>query len=142
MQTNQDNKPGNQKESNVLNRILDYKNYTFKVNWASGAALVVALTWAITVTIKNDGYRIKIDKQGDTIDEQGDTIDELEKTVIYLQGTMNGFEQLSKAFIDNPPQALEEKINGLNLKIENYHNNEVPPPGAFQGQDTSMTMGP
>lgn len=127
---------------NVAKKAFDYTKTNFAVNWASGVALVGAITWAVTVTIQNSGYRAKIDGQGTTIKTQGETISTLKNTVSTLEGSMQTVNSAIRAFTENPPSALEAKIDGLSRVIQIYHgstavsNTNMPQPDTEIPADT------
>ena len=101
-------------------KLLDYTKIKFVTNWASGVALVGAITWAVTVTVQNKGYKTKIDTQGVTIRT-------LDQTVNTLRGSMETVNNVIRAFTENPPSALEAKIDGIYKVIEIYHGRHAVP---------------
>lgn len=104
-----------------LDKLVDYKNWKFSMNWSTAISLFGAITWAVTVTIQNQGLKATIDGQGATIEAQGTTITALTNNVSTLEGSMETVNNTIRAFTENPPSALEAKIDGLNRVIQIYH---------------------
>lgn len=141
----------NKKESSILNKILDYKNYTFKVNWASGITLFGALVWAITATIMLNGEFEKVDGLITANSKQDTTISILRNAFQIMKGNMEIVKESIKAFNASPPSEIKAKIDGINRVIDIYHgnnavnnavNNMPPPTTAFPSSvDSTNSMG-
>lgn len=127
--------------SGFINKLLDYNNYTFKVNWASGVTIFGLMFSSIFLYIQNEGLKDDVASGKAKDAQQEEVINTLETTVNTLQGSMETVNSTIRAFTDNPPSALEAKIQGLEKIIGIYHggnNFNQPAPTSFPSGDTTL----
>jgi len=109
------------KESNILNKLMDYKNYSFKLNWSSGVVLVSAIVGCLYFFNENKSLKGKLDK----LPILEETIKTLENAISGLKSSNETFNNIIKSFMDNPPSSLRKDIEELRRDIDKYHNNNT-----------------
>src|SRR3990167_4451167 len=97
------------KESNILNKLMDYKNYSFKLNWSSGVVLVSAIVGCLYFFNENKSLKGKLDK----LPILEETIKTLENAISGLKSSNETFNNIIKSFMDNPPSSLRKDIEEL-----------------------------
>ena len=108
------------KLSNKLNGILNYKSWTFKLNWASGVVLFAAITASVYFYVQNKAYKVKLD----SLPALQAVLDEQSKSISALQSSNQTFNNIIKSFMDNPPKVLQTEIDNLSLredKMEQFY---------------------
>jgi len=101
--------------------LIDIKSTNFVINWASGAILLGAITWATTATIQNKSLKTTVGglkEQVSTLKENNHTLTEAVKS---LQGSNDVVKNVIQEFVKNPPAILNNKLEDLSKKIDRYH---------------------
>lgn len=106
------------KESNILNKILDYKNWTFKLNWSSGTVLVSLITGCLYLYNENKTLKSQLED----IPLLKETINTLNNSVSGLKSSNETFNNVIQSFMLNPPSSLQRQIDDIRIDINKYHN--------------------
>ena len=105
--------------NNILNKLLNYKNWTFKLNWSSGVTLISLIIGCVYLYYENKSLKVKLEKL--PLMEQ--TINTLNNTVSGLKSSNETFNNVIQSFMLNPPTSLQKDIDRLKLINNFYHPN-------------------
>lgn len=106
------------KESNILNKIFDYKNWTFKLNWSSGTVLVSLIAGCLYLYNENKIFKSKLEE----IPLLKETINTLNISVSGLKSSNETFNNVIQSFMLNPPSSLQKQIDDMRMEMDRYHN--------------------
>ena len=109
--------------SDKANKILNYKNWTFKLNWASGVTLFTAITASVVFYNQNQSYKAKLD----SLPALNALMVEQSKSITALQSSVETFNNVIKSFMDNPPSTLKAEIENLKAMNQLYHGSSFAP---------------
>ena len=106
------------RDKNIINKVLDYKNYKFEINWASGIVIVGAISASLLFYFENKSLKSTIDSLNQKDKIKTEQIEGLQKTVNTMEGAMDGVNNTVKIFMENPPGELKYRIERLEGVIE------------------------
>ena len=107
------------KETSILNTLLNYKNWTLKLNW-SGWIVLLGMTVGF-VYFWNDNKKLRTEVNKIPILEK--TISNQGTSISALQSSNSTFNNVIQSFMLNPPSSLQKDINRIEKIIDFYHPN-------------------
>ena len=125
------------KTSNLLNRLLAYKDTVFKVNYASGTVIVGCIAAVIYFYNDNKSLRGTVESQKVTNNQLVTTVGELTKSVSNLNGSMEIVKNTLNIFVENPPSIINMRLDAIEKRFNAmYGESRVPvmtaiPPSAL-----------
>lgn len=109
------------KESNILNKILDYKNWTFKLNWSSATVLVSLMVGCLYLYNENKIFKSKLEE----IPLLKETINTLSISVSGLKSSNETFNNVIHSFMLNPPSSLQKQIDEIRIEMNKLNNRDI-----------------